>query len=88
LTAPHEREIGFARDIIRSVAEHLHDNVCGAEYGGAIGHDLRALFDVDGVWVASLLSGSGFHNDFESRLDEARDGDWNQRNPTLAAPQR
>jgi hypothetical protein len=61
----------------------LQHNIGRAKHGGAIGHNLRALFDVDGVWVASLLSGSGFHNDFESRL-EARDGDWNQRNPTLS----
>jgi hypothetical protein len=31
-----------------------------------------------------LLAGSGFHNDFESRLDEVGNGDGDQRHAALS----
>ncbi len=43
LIAPHQRNIGFARLVIRAVAQHLRDDVRGAEHRLAIGSNLRAL---------------------------------------------
>ncbi len=83
LAAAHQGKIGLAGNVIRAVAQHLHHNVGGAEHGGAIGHDLRALFDVHRVGIARLLAGSGFHDDFESRLDEIGNGYGNERNATF-----
>ncbi len=84
LAAAHQRKIGFAGDVIRSVAQHLHHNVGGAEHGGAIGHNLRALFDVHRVGIAGLLASAGFDDDFESRLDEVGNGYGNERDPALS----
>jgi hypothetical protein len=84
LPTTHEREIGLAGNIIRAVAQHLQHNVSGAEYGGAVGHNLRALFDIHRVGIAGLLAGARFHDDFESRLYEVGNGYGNERNPALS----
>ena len=68
LPAAHQGKIGFAGNVIRSVAQHLHNDVGGAEYCGAVRHNLRAFFDIDCVRIASLLARSRFDNDFEPGL--------------------
>src|SRR5208337_4553922 len=84
LIATQERKIGLARDVIRAVAKHLHDNVSGGKYGSAIGKNLSTLLEVGGIGIASLCTGSRFDHDFEAGLAESWNHRGNQRDPALS----
>ena len=84
LAAAHQRKIGFAGDVVRSVAQHLRDDVGGAEYSGAVGNNLRAFFHVSCVRISCLLAGSGFDDDVDPGLGEVGDYDGNERNAAFS----
>src|ERR1700731_1145755 len=58
--------------------------VGGAEHGSAIGNNLRTLFGIDRVRIASLLAGSGLYDDLEPGLEQIGNYDGNERNPAFA----
>jgi hypothetical protein len=84
LIAAQQRKISFAGDVIRTVAEHLHNNVCGAEHGSAIGENLPAFLDVSRVRIAGLRSRVRFDHHFESGLGENGCHRGNERDATLS----
>ena len=84
LIAAKQREIVLARDIVRPVAENLHDDIGGLENLGARGGELGALLHVVGVGIAGTHSRAGFHQDLETGLDQIGHNHRNQRHAPLA----
>ncbi len=83
LIAAHEREIGFAGALVRSVAEHLHDDIGVGEYGGAVGRDFRAFFGIYCVRIACFVPCILFDQNFQPGFGEIRNYGRNQRYPLL-----
>ncbi len=46
LAAPQQRKVCCSGEIVRAKTQYLNDNIGCAEYGRAVGEDLRALFDI------------------------------------------
>jgi hypothetical protein len=51
------------------------------EEGSTIGEDLRALFDLERVWITRFHSRARFDDHLKSRLGKIRDYHGNERNP-------
>ena len=85
LSTAHEREVGLASDVVELVTtQDLQHDVGGAEHGSAIGNNLRALFGIDRVRVASLVAGSSLYDDLEPGLQKVGNDHGNERNPAFA----
>jgi hypothetical protein len=84
LIAVKEWDILFTGDIVRPVAEDLHDNVGSRKYGPAFSNDFCALVGILGVGIPGFDTCPGLHVNFEASFGECRENRWHQRNPSFS----
>ena len=76
-------KVCLAGDIVRPVAENLHDDVGCAENIGPTRKNLGALLLVVGIGIPGADPGPRFHHNFKTRFRQGRNDNRNQGNSPL-----
>ncbi len=79
-----ERNVGFTGLVVRTVAEHLNDDIGRTENIGARRENLRSFGSVFSVQISGFFSRASFDDNFQTRLCEARDYGGHHRYTALS----
>lgn len=84
MTFLEQRQVSFARNIIRPVAEHLHNDSGGTEHCTTVRNDPGSLLDIGGIGIAGLLACARFDDHLEPGFCEIRNHNRYDRDATLS----